>query len=92
MINTMVCKKEGCSGNTFKVSVQRLKLILICAECKDFEKYNKEMNLNIPTICSKCTGEVFKIGKNIETKEMVFQCMCCGHKFTFMPNNKYIAK
>lgn len=85
MVNTMVCKKEGCIGNRFKVSVQRLKIILICTKCGAFEKYNKEMNSNVPTICRNCGGEVFKVSRDIENSEMYFECVGCEKKFTFTP-------
>lgn len=85
MVNTVVCKKDGCIGNRFKISVQRLKIILICTECGGFEKYNKELNLNIPTICRNCNEEIFKVSKDIEKREMYFECVDCGKKFTFVP-------
>lgn len=85
MINTMVCEKEGCSGNRFKISVQRLKLILICTECRGAKKYGREMNSNIPTICSVCTGEIFKVCRDVEKNEMHFECIGCGYKFKFIP-------
>lgn len=81
MVNTVVCKKEGCIGNRFKISVQRLKVILICTECRTYEKYDKELNSMVPTICSKCGGEVFKVCKDVEKNEMYFQCELCDRKF-----------
>ena len=83
MVNTVVCKEEGCIGNRFKISVQRLKIILICIECGGFEKYNKEMNSNVPTICRSCSGEIFKVSKDVGKSEMYFECENCGKKFTF---------
>lgn len=85
MLNTVVCKKEGCKGNRFKISVQRLKVLLICTECKNVEKLSRKMNAVIPTICLKCTGEIFKVSKNNENKNMVFECNNCGHKFIYIP-------
>lgn len=88
MVNTIVCKEEGCSGNRFKVSVQRLKFILICTECRKFQKYNKEMNINIPTICTECTGEIFKVCKDVEYNRLIFECTCCGNNFTVVPRDE----
>jgi Zn finger protein HypA/HybF involved in hydrogenase expression len=85
MVNTMVCEKDGCRGNRFKISVQRLKLVLICTECKGTQKYPREMNSNIPTICSACTGETFKVCKDVDKNEILFECMSCGRKFVFIP-------
>lgn len=84
MVNTVVCKEEGCTGNRFKISVQRLKIILICIECGGFEKYNKGINLNVPTICRGCNGEIFKVSKDVKKSEMYFECVDCGKKFTFI--------
>ncbi|WML33988.1 hypothetical protein [Clostridium sp. OS1-26] len=46
MLNTVVCKKEGCKGNRFKISVQRLKVLMICTECKVVEKLNRGNELS----------------------------------------------
>jgi hypothetical protein len=81
MFNTIVCKKKRCSGNRFKISVQRLKVILICTECKSFEKYDKEINSNVPTICRNCNGEIFKVSKEVKNNEIYFECVDCGRKF-----------
>ncbi|MCT8978060.1 hypothetical protein N4T77_15830 [Clostridium sp. CX1] len=83
MVNTVVCKKEGCVGNRFKISVQRLKVVLICTECRTCEKYDREMNQNVPTICRQCGGEIFKVCKDVEKNEIYFQCAECDRKFTF---------
>lgn len=85
MLNTIVCKKDGCKGNRFKISVQRLKVLLICTECKNTEKLKREINAVIPTICSKCTGEVFKVCRNNEEKNIIFECTNCSHKFVYTP-------
>ena len=85
MLNTVVCKKEGCKGNRFKINVQRLKVLMICTECKTVEKLNREMNSIFPTICSKCTGEIFKVCRNNEDNNMYFECTNCGHKFIYFP-------
>lgn len=85
MLNTVVCKKEGCKGNRFKISVQRLKVLLICTECKTVEKLNREINATIPTICSKCTGEVFRVCKNNQDMDIIFECNNCGYKFSYTP-------
>ena len=34
MIRTVVCEKEGCSGNTFFIETQGNNLLLTCAHCK----------------------------------------------------------
>lgn len=85
MVNTIVCKKEGCKGNRFKISVRRLKVVLICTECRSVEKYNKEMNSNVPTICRQCNGEIFKVSRDVNKNQIYFECVDCGRKFEFDP-------
>ena len=34
MIRTVVCEKEGCSGNTFFIETQGNNLVLTCEHCK----------------------------------------------------------
>lgn len=87
MLNTIVCEKVGCSGNRFKISVQRLRVLLICTECRDIIKFNREANSIVPTICSKCNEEIFKVSKDIKSEHIWFNCIECGHRFKFNPKN-----
>ena len=44
MIRTVVCEKEGCSGNTFFIETQGNNLVLTCEHCKskyEFDIYQR---------------------------------------------------
>ena len=50
MIRTMVCEKEGCSGNTFLIESRENNLFLTCAHCKS--NYNFDISYYDFTILS----------------------------------------
>ena len=62
MIRTVVCEKEGCSGNTFLIETQGNNLVLTCEHCKS--KYEFDISYYdfiILSNCSKCNNDTFKV-------------------------------
>ena len=53
MIRTVVCEKEGCSGNTFFIETQGNNLVLTCAHCKS--KYEFDISYYDFIILSNCS-------------------------------------
>lgn len=79
MIRTVVCEKEGCSGNRFFLESQEDKLQLICFQCKS--KYDIDVGDQDFTIlpnCLNCNNDTFKIFKDTDKKGIYAKCTKCG--------------
>ena len=79
MIRTIVCEKDGCSGNEFSIETQNGYLRLICENCKS--KYEIEMNYHdyiILSNCSKCNNDTFKIFRDLDKEGVYVKCAECG--------------
>ena len=61
MIRTVVCEKEGCSGNTFFIETQGNNLVLTCEHCKS--KY--EFSFHLPTVLYKICTDIYTPPKKI---------------------------
>ena len=76
MIRTVVCEKEGCSGNTFFIETQGNNLVLTCEHCKS--KYEFDISYYdfiILSNCSKCNNDTFKVFRDTE-KEGIYADAC----------------
>ena len=76
MIRTVVCEKEGCSGNTFFTETQGNNLVLTCVHCKS--KYEFDISYYdfiILSNCSKCNNDTFKVFRDTE-KEGIYADAC----------------
>lgn len=79
MIRTVVCQKEGCSGNSFYIETIDDKLQVICKECGN--KYIFDISYYdfvMISSCSKCNNETFKIFRDIEKGGIYAKCSKCG--------------
>ena len=79
MIRTVVCEKEGCSGNTFFIETQGNNLVLTCAHCKS--KYEFDISYYdfiILSNCSKCNNDTFKVFRDTEKEGIYAKCVECG--------------
>lgn len=79
MIRTVVCEKEGCSGNTFFIETENNNLKLTCNHCNseyflDISYYDFIMLSN----CSKCTNDTFKVFRDTEKEGVYVKCVECG--------------
>ena len=84
MVRTVVCQKEGCSGNSFYIETIDDKLQVICKECGN--KYIFDISYYdfvMISSCSKCNNETFKIFRDIE-KGGIYAKLC---KIQFDPSN-----
>ena len=87
MIRTVVCEKEGCSGNTFFIETQGNNLVLTCEHCKS--KYEFDISYYdfiILSNCSKCNNDTFKVFKDTESNNIYAKCIVCGNP----PENIFI--
>ena len=79
MIRTVVCQKEGCSGNKFNIENVDDKLQAICKECG--KKYSFEVSYYVFVMissCSQCNYDVFKLFRDIEKGGVYAKCTECG--------------
>ena len=79
MIRTVVCEKEGCSGNKFLLGSEGDKLYLICVQCNskcEIDVSNEEF-IMLPN-CSNCSNDTFKIFRDIEKNAVYAKCSKCG--------------
>lgn len=79
MIRTVVCEKEGCSGNTFYIETDNNNLKLTCENCGsqyevDISYYDFIMLSN----CSKCNNDTFKIFRDLDKEGIYAKCTKCG--------------
>ena len=79
MIRTVVCMKDGCSGNKFYLESEEDNLKLVCSQCKS--KYNIEEKNNdyiVMPNCSKCSNDTFKVYRDIDNNKVYMQCFKCS--------------
>ena len=79
MIRTIVCEKDGCSGNEFMIETENGYLKLTCDKCKS--KYEVDVSFYdfvILSNCSKCNNDKFKIFRDTETNNVYIKCTKCG--------------
>lgn len=79
MIRTVVCEKEGCSGNKFYIENIEDKLQAICKECGNKYKFDVSYyDFIMISSCSQCKNDVFKLFRDIENTGVYAKCTECG--------------
>ncbi|MGL4848917.1 MAG: hypothetical protein ACRC28_08310 [Clostridium sp.] len=81
MIRTVVCHKEGCSGNKFfiKSCDSEGKIEAICSECNDNEIYDlNETGYHLVSICEACKNDTFKLFLDTDKNVVFAKCIECG--------------
>lgn len=79
MIRTVVCEKEGCSGNTFFIETKENNLSLTCTNCKcKYEFDISYYDFIILSNCSKCNNDTFKVFRDTEKEGIYAKCVECG--------------
>lgn len=87
MIRTVVCEKEGCSGNTFFIENDNENLKLICSNCNTTYELNMSYcDYKILSNCSKCNSKLFKVFRDTEKDGIYAKCIECGS----LPEKIYI--
>lgn len=79
MIRTVVCEKEGCSGNTFLIETQNNNLLLTCQNCNS--KYEFDISFYefiMLSNCSKCNNDTFKVFRDVDKEGVYVKCAECG--------------
>lgn len=79
MIRTVVCEKEGCSGNSFYLENKDEKLILTCKECgSNYEIDVSYYDYTLLSECSRCRNDTFKIFRDRDKEGIYLKCVECG--------------
>ncbi len=87
MIRTVVCEKEGCSGNSFFIENINENLKLICSNCNSSYEFNMSYcDYKILSNCSKCNSKLFKVFRDTEKETIYAKCIECGS----LPEKIYI--
>ncbi|AOR24709.1 hypothetical protein [Clostridium taeniosporum] len=79
MVRTIVCEKDGCSGNEFYINSKDNKIKLVCSECKKEYYYdNNSYDFKILSSCSSCNNSKFKVFKDLDSDAIYAKCTKCG--------------
>ena len=79
MIRTVVCQKEGCSGNRFYVESVDNKLKATCMECGNKYLFDiSHFDFTLTSSCMSCKNDTFKIFRDIDTENIYLKCSECG--------------
>mgnify|MGYP004444311437 FL=1 len=79
MIRTVVCEKDGCSGNKFLIETESGYLKLTCDNCgSKYELGTKWYEFVILSNCSCCNNNTFKVFKDTESENVYIKCTKCG--------------
>jgi hypothetical protein len=79
MIRTVVCQKEGCSGNKFYIETKDGTLVITCIECGNISLIDQCSNeYLLISGCSGCNNDTFKLFRDINSNEIYIKCTECG--------------
>ncbi|HCW52727.1 MAG TPA: hypothetical protein DG753_03070 [Clostridium sp.] len=80
MIRTVVCKKDGCSGNEFYITTKDNKLMLTCKECGNVYYYDVGYyEYTMLSNCQKCNNDIFKVFHDLDKGTIYAKCTKCGY-------------
>lgn len=80
MINTFVCKKDGCNGNKFRVNTENDKILLTCVECgEQYTEDIREQHCKVLPVCGHCGTDIYKVFKDTEEDAVHIKCVECGN-------------
>lgn len=79
MMRTVVCKKDGCSGNEFYISMEEDKIKAKCKECGSIYFFDSGIDdFNMLSTCSNCNNDVFKLFRDPQKDRLYVKCIECG--------------
>ncbi|MGL6185747.1 MAG: hypothetical protein ACRC1T_10255 [Clostridium chrysemydis] len=80
MVRTVVCKKEGCSGNEFIIETTEGKFKATCKECStEFEMDLNDTGYELLSVCSTCKNGTFKVFRDYDKSKIYAKCTECGN-------------
>lgn len=79
MIRTVVCQKEGCSGNKFRLECNGEVLKAVCVHCgESYELDVSYYDFIMLSNCSKCNNDTFKVFRDVDKIGVYAKCTECG--------------
>jgi Zn finger protein HypA/HybF involved in hydrogenase expression len=87
MVRTIVCKKDGCSGNEFHIVTEDNRLKLICKDCGSTYYYDVSYyEFIMLSNCEKCNNDTFKVFNNLKSKNIckMYKCGSTAEKYWLM--------
>ena len=79
MIRTVVCKRDGCSGNEFNITTEDNKIKVVCKDCKSVYYYDaSNYEFTMLSNCSKCNNNTFKVFRDLDKEGIYAKCTKCG--------------
>ncbi|MGG7079566.1 hypothetical protein [Clostridium sardiniense] len=79
MIRTVVCQKEGCSGNKFQIETIDNNIQATCRECGSKYLYEAGSDgYEILSTCVSCKNDTFKLFRDINANKIYCKCSECG--------------
>lgn len=80
MIRTIVCEKEGCTGNSFYIKNLDNTLDLSCTKCSEiYTTQISNQSFIMVSNCCNCNNDIFKVFKGTDTGEIFAKCIECGN-------------
>ena len=80
MVTTIVCRKDGCDGNSFYVKDGEEELQLTCIKCnKSWSIPRDKQMFTMLSNCCSCNNETFKGFRDTESKNIFLKCIKCGN-------------
>lgn len=78
MIRTVVCQKEGCSGNRFYIESVDNKLKITCIECNSSYILEESHDYTFISSCTSCRNDTFKLFRDMDENKIFIKCSECG--------------
>lgn len=78
-MRTVVCQREGCSGNEFYIETQDGNLEITCKECKNKSLIDVSFyEFIMISGCSSCKNDTFKLFRDVDKEGIYVKCTECG--------------
>ena len=92
MIRTLVCQREGCSGNQFYIESTENKIKAICRECKNVSEFDMDnYGLKVISSCSACKNDLFKLFHETETGKIYAKCSKWHAEYVYGLLNHFVS-
>lgn len=78
-MRTVVCQREGCSGNKFYIETQDGNLEITCNECGNKSLIDVSFyDFVMISGCSSCRNDSFKLFRDVDKEGIYAKCTECG--------------
>lgn len=79
MMRTVVCQRQGCSGNKFYIETKDGNLEVTCKDCGNKSQIDVSFyEFVMISGCSSCKNDNFKLFRDVDKKGIYAKCTECG--------------